>query len=64
MILKKYSKIESTNIEYKEKVEYGKPKSWLKTVSAFANLQLDKLAKYGLAQMGWPNGLALPQKLK
>lgn len=34
------------------------------TVSAFANLQLDKLAKYGLAQMGWPNGLALPQKLK
>lgn len=37
MHLKDYGKIESTNIEFKEKVEYSKPKSWLKSVSAFAN---------------------------
>lgn len=30
-------KIESTNIEFKKKVEYNKSKSWLKSVSAFAN---------------------------
>lgn len=37
MKLEKYSKIESTNIDYKENVEKKKPKSWLKSVSAFAN---------------------------
>ena len=37
MHLEDYGKIESTNIEFKEKVEYSKPKSWLKSVSAFAN---------------------------
>ncbi len=37
MSLKDYDKIENTNIDYKEKVEYLKPKSWLKSVSAFAN---------------------------
>lgn len=37
MQLKDYEKVESTNIEFKEKVEYSKPKSWLKSVSAFAN---------------------------
>ena len=37
MKLKKYEKVESTNIDFKEKVEYKKPKSWLKSVSAFAN---------------------------
>ena len=37
MHLKDYGKIESTNIEFKEKVEHSKPKSWLKSVSAFAN---------------------------
>lgn len=37
MQLKDYEKVESTNIEFKEKVEYNKSKSWLKTVSAFAN---------------------------
>lgn len=31
------SKIESTTIDYKLKLEEGKPKSWLKSVSAFAN---------------------------
>ena len=29
--------VENTNIDFKEKVEYQKPKSWLKSVSAFAN---------------------------
>ena len=37
MNLNEYEKIESTNIDFKEKVEYKKPKSWLKSVSAFAN---------------------------
>ena len=37
MQLKDYEKVESTNIEFKEKVEYNKFKSWLKSVSAFAN---------------------------
>ena len=37
MCLNDYEKIENTNIDYKEKVEYTKPKSWLKSVSAFAN---------------------------
>ena len=37
MKLKNYEKVESTNIDFKEKVEYSKPKSWLKSVSAFAN---------------------------
>lgn len=35
--LKDYLKIESTGIDFKESVEYRKPKSWLKSVSAFAN---------------------------
>lgn len=37
MKLEEYSSIESTNIDYKEIVERKKPKSWLKSVSAFAN---------------------------
>ncbi len=37
MQLKNYEKVESTNIEFKEKVEYNKSKSWFKSVSAFAN---------------------------
>lgn len=37
MKLKDYEKVESTNIDFKEKVEYKKSKSWLKSVSAFAN---------------------------
>ena len=28
---------ETTEIEFKENIEYNKPKSWLKTVSAFSN---------------------------
>lgn len=28
---------ETTEIEFKEEIEYKKPKSWLKTVSAFSN---------------------------
>lgn len=37
MRLKNYQKVESSNIDFKEKVELFKPKSWLKSVSAFAN---------------------------
>lgn len=37
MKLSDYENVESTNIDFKEKVEVNKPKSWLKTVSAFAN---------------------------
>lgn len=37
MKLKKYEKIEGSNIDFKEKLEINKPKSWLKSVSAFAN---------------------------
>ncbi len=37
MKLSDYEKVESSNIDFKEKVEYSKPKSWLKSISAFAN---------------------------
>lgn len=37
MTLKDYEQIENSNIDFKEKVELNKPKSWLKSVSAFAN---------------------------
>jgi len=37
MQLKDYEQVESSSIDFKEKVEYTKPKSWLKSVSAFAN---------------------------
>lgn len=37
MQLKDYEKVESSNIDFKEEVEYRKPKSWLKSISAFAN---------------------------
>ncbi len=37
MRLEDYEKIESTNIDYKEKLEESHPRSWLKSVSAFAN---------------------------
>lgn len=37
MKLEDYEKVESTNIDFKEKLELSKPKSWLKSVSAFAN---------------------------
>ena len=37
MKLDDYKRIESTQLDYKEALETGKPKSWLKTVAAFAN---------------------------
>lgn len=37
MKLSDYEKAETTNIDYKELLEEKKPKSWLKSVSAFAN---------------------------
>ncbi len=39
MKLKDYERVESSNIDFKEKVEYNKPKSWLKSISAFANMK-------------------------
>lgn len=37
MKLKDYEQVENTNIDFKEEVEYKRSKSWLKTISAFAN---------------------------
>lgn len=37
MKLKDFEKVESTHIDFKETLEDKKPKSWLKSVSAFAN---------------------------
>ncbi len=37
MKLNDYSMVEDTNIDFKEQLEINKPKSWLKSVSAFAN---------------------------
>ena len=34
-----YKQIEATRLDYKLSLEEGKPKSWLKSVSAFANSQ-------------------------
>lgn len=35
--ISEYEKAETTNIDYKVELEINKPKSWLKSVSAFAN---------------------------
>ncbi len=37
MKLSDYNSVENSNIDFKEKLEVNKPKSWLKSVSAFAN---------------------------
>ena len=37
MKIDEYIKAETTNIDYKLKLENIKPKSWLKSISAFAN---------------------------
>ena len=37
MKLKDYEQVETSNIDFKERVEYNKSKSWLKSISAFAN---------------------------
>ena len=37
MKLEDYQKAETTNIDFKVNLEREKPKSWLKSVSAFAN---------------------------
>lgn len=37
MKLEDYKKVETTNIDFKLDLETEKPKSWLKSVSAFAN---------------------------
>ena len=37
MSIDRYLTIEGTHIDFKESLELEKPKSWLKSVSAFAN---------------------------
>lgn len=37
MKINDYDKVENSNIDFKEKLETSRPKSWLKSVSAFAN---------------------------
>ncbi len=37
MKISNYEKAETSNIDYKEKLEERRPKSWLKSISAFAN---------------------------
>lgn len=39
MKLDEYGKVEGTKLDFKEKVEFKKAKSWLKTISAFSNTQ-------------------------
>ena len=56
MILKDYEQVESTNIDYKEKLEVERPKSWLKTVSAFANTK-GGILLYGVDDERNPIGL-------
>lgn len=57
MSLKDYDQVESTNIDYKEKLEIEHPKSWLKTVSAFANTK-GGILLYGVDDNRKPVGLA------
>lgn len=56
MSLKDYEQVESTNIDYKEKIETERPKSWLKTVSAFANTK-GGILLYGIDDDRNPVGL-------
>ena len=56
MSLKDYEQVESTNIDYKEKLETERPKSWLKTVSAFANTK-GGILLYGVDDDRKPVGL-------
>lgn len=57
MKLRDYETIESTNIDFKEKVEVNKPKSWLKSVSAFANSN-GGILLFGIKNGKDPVGLA------
>ena len=57
MSLKDYDQVESTNIDYKEKLEIEHPKSWLKTVSAFANTK-GGILLYGVDDNRKPVGLS------
>lgn len=56
MKLKDYEQIESTNIDFKEKLETSHPKSWLKSVSAFANTK-GGILLYGVDDNRKPVGI-------
>lgn len=56
MKLKNYENVESSYIDFKEKVEYNKPRSWLKSVSAFANTK-GGIILFGISDNLIPIGL-------
>lgn len=56
MKLENYNQIESTNIDFKEKLETSHPKSWLKSVSAFANTK-GGILLYGVDDNRKPVGI-------
>lgn len=56
MKLKDYEHVETTNIDYKEKLETSHPRSWLKSVSAFANTK-GGILLYGVNDNIEPVGL-------
>lgn len=47
---------EATEYEFKSALEVGKPKNWLKTVSAFSN-GLGGSIYFGVSNTGEPEGL-------
>jgi len=53
--------VENSKLEFKIKVELSKPKSWLKTVSAFANLN-GGLIVFGIDNSGSIIGIENPKK--
>jgi len=53
---------EATEYEFKQALEIGKPKSWLKTVSAFAN-GLGGSIYFGVNKQGKPEGVEDIQKI-
>ena len=56
MKLKNYENVESSYIDFKEKVEYNKPRSPLKSVSAFANTKVG-IILFGISDDLIPIGL-------
>ena len=53
---------EATEYEFKQALEIGKPKNWLKTVSAFAN-SLGGSIYFGINREGKPEGVEDIQKI-
>lgn len=60
--LKQFLVAEATEYEFKAAVEANKPRSWLKTVSAFAN-GVGGSIYFGVSEDGVAIGLDNPQKV-